>query len=263
MYAGALRRRAARTADLNPRRDTAKQRRTFEQVRRAENSYARGLRGIARHVGEIARGFAPDDPEQVSEMERMLRSYSEFIGPWAQLHAQRMLAEVGRRDEAVWAEIGRDMGRALREEIKTAPTGELLRGLLAEQVWLIKSLPLEAAQRVHRLAVERLSTSGRAGEVAKQIMRTGEVTINRANLIARTEVARASSGLVEARALHVGSDGYIWETARDADVRKSHREMQGKFVRWDQPPDLDNLTGHAGQLPNCRCWPRPIFPEEP
>jgi uncharacterized protein with gpF-like domain len=38
--------------------------------------------------------------------------------------------------------------------------------------------------------------------------------------------------------------------------------MEGKFVRWDEPPTLDNLTGHAGALPNCRCRPEPVIPDE-
>jgi hypothetical protein len=30
--------------------------------------------------------------------------------------------------------------------------------------------------------------------------------------------------------------------------------MKDKFVRWDNPPTLDGMTGHAGCLPNCECW---------
>lgn len=232
-------------------------------MRRAESAYALGLRRIARHLGEIVNGFGDDlAPERVSELERMLAGYADLITPWARTHASRMLADVSRRDEAVWNRLAREMTRELRTEIQQAPTGQLMRELLSAQVQLIRSLPIEAAQRVHHLATEAHVEGKRADEVAAEILRTGEVSRSRANLIARTEVARASSVLVQARALHVGSEGYVWETARDADVRPSHRKMQGRFVRWDQPPTLDNLTGHAGALPNCRCWPRPIFPEE-
>lgn len=172
-----------------------------------------------------------------------------------------MLADVSRRDEAVWASLSRDMSYALREEIKRAPTGEALKRLLDEQVNLITSLPTRAAQRVHKLALEARVDGSRASSIAKEIMRSGDVTKSRANLIARTEVARTASGLVQARATYVGSEGYIWRTAQDSDVRKSHKKMSGKFVRWDQPPVTDNLVGHAGQLPNCRCYPEPVLPE--
>ena len=56
-------------------------------------------------------------------------------------------------------------------------------------------------------------------------------------------------------------DGYVWRTAGDSDVRSSHKKMNGKFVRWDDPPQLDNLNGDAGALPNCRCYPEPLIPE--
>jgi hypothetical protein len=38
--------------------------------------------------------------------------------------------------------------------------------------------------------------------------------------------------------------------------------MNGQVVAWDDPPTLDGLTGHAGALPNCRCIPLPIIPED-
>ena len=58
----------------------------------------------------------------------------------------------------------------------------------------------------------------------------------------------------------MGSLGYIWRTARDGDTRPSHRAMEGKFVKWDEPQLLDGMTGHAGEFPNCRCYPEPVIP---
>lgn len=75
-----------------------------------------------------------------------------------------------------------------------------------------------------------------------------------------TELGRATGALDQARALSIGSNGYIWRTAEDGDVRHSHREMEGKFVEWGRPPTLDGMTGHAGELPNCRCYKEIVFP---
>lgn len=162
----------------------------------------------------------------------------------------------------MWREHSRDMGVALRREIENAPTGEVLRQLQAEQVYLIKSIPLDAAQRVHDLATEATITSTRASEIAKAILASESVSESKARLIARTEVSRAASNLVQARATWAGSDGYIWRTSGDADVRPSHAAMEGKYVRWSSPPTLDNLKGHAGCLPNCRCFSEPMFPDD-
>jgi SPP1 gp7 family putative phage head morphogenesis protein len=152
------------------------------------------------------------------------------------------------------------IGSGIAQEIATAPTGEALRVAMAEQVRLITSLPLEAGQRVHKLAIEGLSTGRRASEVAKDILATGEVTKSRANLIARTETGRASAEFSKARAQSVGSTHFIWHTAGDRDVRPSHAKLNGQVFRWDQPPECD--PGHhalPGAIFNCRCYPEPVL----
>ncbi|AHX12932.1 head morphogenesis protein [Dyella jiangningensis] len=192
----------------------------------------------------------------------MLQRYSEALTGWATRTATRMLVEVDARDRLSWAELAGEMSRELRREIQAAPTGELFQALLNEQVTLIKSIPLDAAQRVHELTIKGLEDSTRASEIAKEIGRSGEVATSRANLIARTEVARTASTLTQSRAEHVGSEGYIWRTSGDLDVRDSHKQMNGKFVRWDDPPTLsDGTKTHAGQIYNCRCYPEPVLPE--
>lgn len=230
------------------------------KTRRVELSYAGQLRKVAQQVGAIINGFPAGDPDSVPTITDMLAKYAELLIPWATATASKMLGEVNRRDEQAWFAHANDISRALREEIRTAPTGALMQQLLAEQVKLIKSLPLEAAKRVHELTLAGVEDGTRAKEIAKEIARSGEVSMGRANLIARTEVARTASKLTEARALHIGSEGYIWRTSKDSDVRHSHKEMEGKYLRWDSEPTLDGMTGHAGCFPNCRCWPEVVIP---
>jgi SPP1 gp7 family putative phage head morphogenesis protein len=248
-----------RTDDKKP--ETPKERSAWNSVRRSEQKYARQLRSVATQIGAIIRALAVDGNAQVPLIEQAMRRYAEMLRPWARAVGSAMLADVSRRDEAVWAALGQDMSRNLRDEIQRAPTGEALKKLLDEQVHLITSLPLDAATRVHEIATNQLYSGARAGELAKQILKSGDVSKSRANLIARTEVARAASGLVQARATYVGSEGYIWRTAEDADVRRSHKGMSGRFVKWSDPPVLDKMRGHAGQLPNCRCYPEPVVPD--
>jgi len=233
-------------------RDTPQQRKNFAYSRRVEVQYARQLRKVSTHIGTIINGFDQDDPAFLSQISIALRSYSDLIRPWAGTVARRMVLEVARRDESVWAQLGKEMGASLRQEIQTAPTGEMLRKFMAESVHYITSLPTDAAKRVHKLTLENISNSTRAKEISKEIYRSGHVSKSRADLIARTEVARTSSGLVQARAEHIGSLGYIWRSQTDSDTRPSHREMNGKYVKWDEVPTLsDGTTTHAGQIYNC------------
>lgn len=220
------------------------------------------MRKVAHQVGVLINGFPPGDPAVVPTMTDVLRRYAEALTPWAEATATRMLADVNRRDEQAWMEQARELSRGLAAEIRTAPTGELMRALLADQVTLIKSLPLDAAQRVHDLTLAGIENSTRAKEIQKEVARSGLVSENRAKLIARTEVARTASVLTQARAEHIGSEGYIWRTSNDSDVRHSHKEMNGRYVRWDTPPRLsDGTVTHAGQIYNCRCYPEPVIPD--
>lgn len=237
--------------------------RAYEKVRRAEYQYGMKLRKLARHVGDIINGFPAGDPASVPPITKLLNEYAKALTLWAEATAAGMLADVAARDRALWAEVTKGMSFALRRELESAPTGATLARLQAEQVVLIKSIPTEAAQRVHKLTFEGLIDSTRADEIAKEIRRSGKVTESRATLIARTEVGRASTNLAQARAEHVGSEGYIWRTAEDSDVRPSHRKLEGTFHRWSSPPlcDPPNYHAHPGAIFNCRCYPEVVLPD--
>lgn len=231
------------------------------KTRAIEQRYGMQLRRVAQQVGAIIQPFTPGDLSQVPTIQHLLNAYSDVLHSWATQTASNMLMEVALRDEQTWKVIARDMGRSLREEILNAPTGAVMRELLAEQVHLIQSIPREAGERVHLLTLEGIENATRAKQIAAEIMRSEEVAASRAMLIARTEVTRTATNLTQARATHIGSEGYIWRTAGDGDVRPSHREMNGRYVRWSSPPTLDKLKGHAGCMPNCRCYPEPVLPD--
>lgn len=211
---------------------------------------------MARNVGALVEQFADLDA-----LQSVLAKYAEALAPWARRVAARMIGEVDDRDRDSWRALGESISSQLHQDLRQAPIGERVRELMDSQVELITSIPRQAAQRAHELVLEGLEGSKRAGEIATEIARTTEVTRSRALLIARTETSRVSTVLTQARAEYAGSEAYIWRTSADSDVRKSHRKMEGRVVHWDSPPTLDNLTGHAGALPNCRCWCEALVPD--
>lgn len=231
-------------------------------TRKTERWYNRQLLKVAKRVGGIVDQFPnAGDLGALPGIERLLFGYADLLQGWAEQTAAKMLDQVNRADEQAWRDQSVEMSRALREELRNTDTGPVLRGLMLEQVTLIKSIPLDAAQRVHDLTLSGLESSGRAREVAKEIKRTNEVSASKATLIARTEVARSASKLTESRAQQLGSEGYIWRTSEDGDVRDSHKEMNGKYILWAVKPTLsDGTTTHAGQIFNCRCYPDPVIP---
>jgi SPP1 gp7 family putative phage head morphogenesis protein len=194
-------------------------------------------------------------------MER-LDSYADVIDGWANKVATNFISDVMRHDKRLWNEQSLEIGKGLRDLIDNASTGLVVQSLIDEQVKYIKSLPLQAADRVYDIqnrAIQAVVSGERPDTFAKEIASTGDVAASRAKLIARTETGRATTAIIQARAVAAGSVGYIWRTADDGDVRHSHAQMEGKFVLWSNPPTLDGMTGHAGCLPNCRCWCEVVF----
>lgn len=261
-----------RATAADRRRETRAEQRYFAQVRRAELGYIRQLRYVARYVGEMVRDLVPPSLETFEEAENLRRRidavlgrYAESLRPWAEAVAERVLADVMRRDERAWRRTASQMSRALGEEVRRAPTGEWYRAAMAEQVTLITSLPIEAARRVHERVIAAQQSGARASSLVAEILETGQVTRSRAELIARTETGRASTELTKARAIYIGADSYVWETSQDADVRTEHRKLSGRVFKWSEQPPIAGPNGqryHAGAGPNCRCWPRPLVPDE-
>ena len=234
----------------------------FQKSKSIQEQYARALRGVAREVGKLIKGYAPKDQISAEKLRRALRAYAELIVPWAETVSKKIIGSINYQDYNAWRLNSQRMSIATRKEILSAPIGSTFEELMRENVRLITSIPLEAAERVHQLVTENLYKSARAEEIAKRIMETESVTKSRATLIARTEVARAASVLLQARATNIGSTGYTWRTSRDLIVRKAHKEMEGRFIKWAEPPTLsDKTVTHAGRFPNCRCWPEPEIPE--
>lgn len=254
-----------RRPQLLPREQRILARQRFARVRLEEAAFSRQLGQIAKHIGDLVKGFAPRGVVgDMPGLQSALLRYANVIHPWAEAVSSRMVGNVSNRDIAAWVQLGRSVGQELRREILQAPTGQAVQLLLANQVSLITSLPVRAAERVHQLTLKALYTGeGRAAEIQQAIMNQGHVSRGQAANIAYTEVARSASVLVEARAVWLGSPGYFWRTSMDPDVRPRHRKLEGKFIKWSDPPVSGERgeRAHAGQIYRCRCWQEPVLPD--
>lgn len=254
----------ATRADLRKKAKEGRER--FLRARKAETQYRRQLIALAKETGRLINGLAPGGivtPQNAAAIDSTLNQYAEITKPWARAVAARMLADVDNRDKAAWKAHAAEMGQLMRAEIATAPTGQAMRELLELQVGLITSIPREAAERVQKLAIEGLSTGKRASVIQSEIMRSGEVAKHRAETIARTETARASTTLTMVRAQSVGAESYIWRSTLDGTTRPLHRKLNGNIFRWDAPPVTgeNGERSHPGCIYQCRCYSEPILPD--
>lgn len=226
----------------------------FRPRKNTEREFERRLRSVAKEVATITSSGA-----DATTVVYSLEEYAQLLEPWAQATALEMVERSNVQNMAMWREASNALATKLEMLASSRDAvAYTMQQLSTEGARLITSLPLEAAVQIETAAQAAAITGTRHEVLAEYIESRGEVARSRAALIARTETARQTTILTQTRAVSVGSTGYIWRTADDGRVRPSHAAMNGEFVKWSEPPTLDGLTGHAGALPNCRCYPEPI-----
>ncbi len=207
-------------------------------------------------MGEIVTGYYDGSQASADTVSGHLIDYSQVLDDWIASVAHKMFLQVEGEEWHQWRSVSQQISEGLRDVVGNTPVGQVAQDVVYRQIQLMKSLPLEAAERVKEIqdrAIQAVINGERPGELYQMIMQSGEVASSRVRMIAHTEIGRATGALTQARALSVGSEGYWWRI-EGAGTRPSHKKMKDKFVYWHKPPTLDGMTGHAGCLPYCKCW---------
>lgn len=249
----------------------------FDPSKAAEREFYRQLKKVAQASGHIVEQHIPtvSHPHDIVNMQRELARYAEKLEPWAVRQSAKLLEQVQKSNKKAYAQKSKAIGAALNLQLVEQGTNQVAIRLMLEQVELIKSIPIEAGIRAQKLAYEAVLAGTRAeantdtiAELERELGLTTEVATSRALLISRTETARATASINQARAMAVGSGQYRWHNSGDSAVRESHRiyqgkKLQGQIFSWDNPPTLsDGMKGHPGTFPNCRCFAEPVFGDE-
>ena len=147
--------------------------------------------------------------------------------------------------------------------------------------WAVNNYDLIVTNARHYITqintvTEQAVTGGwSVSQLQAQINKFGsDLTEKKARLLARDQIGKLQGQISEAQMESVGLEMYIWETAGDERVRKSHRVMQGLLCRWDNANvySLDNgrtwierpsgaVRLHPGQDIQCRCVSLVFAPE--
>lgn len=227
----------------------------FQPVRRVEQSYFRDVLGIMQRY--FALGV---DVARVG-----FTTVPEWLEAYAKQAAERMVTHTYQSGFKTWREAAREAGQgpeiylALQRELRGS-VGRRYRELVALNAHYITSMPQEIASKL----VVQMSQAQRAGTRPENLLK--HLTRTKSALLARTETAKASAALTQARSESLGLQWYVWETSDDARVRRSHRLMQGVLFTFANPPSPELLTGekgvgfyNAGNIFNCRCYMAPLL----
>lgn len=108
-----------------------------------------------------------------------------------------------------------------------------------------------------RQRVEDAVGQGMRAEKLKGILEVEfGVASNRSKFIARQETSIFTAKYRQVRYEDAGINLYQWSTSNDSRVRESHKELNGRIFRFDDPPVEDPLTGNRanpGEPFGCRC----------
>lgn len=131
-----------------------------------------------------------------------------------------------------------------------------------ENVSLIKTIPTETLGDMRTAVKEGFLNGKSATNIMKDIQRRYNTGKSHARLLARDQIGKLNASVTKAQQQDAGIEEYIWCTCGDGRVRESHKELNGKRFRWDDPPIVDNRKNrrcHPGEDYQCRCRAKPIF----
>lgn len=144
--------------------------------------------------------------------------------------------------------------------------GEFYKKALAawtkENVDLIKTIPHDTLGRLREIVLDGYRNGRTTTKIVKAIQKAYGVNRRHAQLIARDQMAKLNSDVTQKQQEDAGVKEYEWSTSGDSRVRDSHRKLNGKRFRWDDPPVVDEKTRrrcHPGQDYQCRCVALPVF----
>ncbi len=147
---------------------------------------------------------------------------------------------------------------------------EALKKWIDENVLKIKSIPSETLGSMQDIIREGYLSGKTIRTITQEIQNEYDVSKNKATALARDQISTLNAQLTRMQQTDAGCTHYIWSDSRDSRVRDCHRELNGKKISWDDPPEMWYMsktkgkvyTGrrcHPGEDYGCRCVPIPVF----
>ncbi|MFA6875733.1 MAG: phage minor head protein [Parabacteroides sp.] len=195
---------------------------------------------------------------------------SKWFNDFAEGAVIGMFTKTKKDTARQWREAAKETskGRKIYEALKKeTDKDKVYQDLLKRNMFYISSVPLEMADRMSKYVAKAHIEGKRPEQIAKELQEmVPGMARSKANLIARTESAKAAAEIVQARAIKLGFQWYVWKTSEDQRVRKSHRNMNGIIAKYSDPPSPEKLSGekdqgnyNPGNFYNCRCFASPVF----
>lgn len=99
-------------------------------------------------------------------------------------------------------------------------------------------------------------------ETYKKAMLEYNKAKSHAQFIARDQISKLNAQVTREQQSDAGVTEYVWRTVADSRVRSSHKQLNNKRFKYNDPPVVDEKTGrraNPGEDYQCRCVALPVF----
>jgi SPP1 gp7 family putative phage head morphogenesis protein len=123
---------------------------------------------------------------------------------------------------------------------------------------LIKNASADFANDLRVVLDDPAMLGARVETIRDALLDRGNVSVSRAELIARDQTYKLNAAVTRAHHEDAGVSSYQWSTSLDERVRPEHDDLEGQVFQYISPPD----EGNPGDPINCRCVAIPVLDEE-
>ena len=162
--------------------------------------------------------------------------------------------------------VNRQWFQAVKKTLSVNISGEfyeqILEQWIRENLDLISTIPKELTAKLESTIMDGFAAGASVRDIAEDVERICKTNKSRARFIARDQIGKLQSRISQHQQEDAGVEEYVWSTSQDSRVRDSHRRLNRKKFRWDDPPVVDPKTGrrcHPGEDYGCRCVALPVF----
>lgn len=173
-------------------------------------------------------------------------------------------------DSSLW-KVEKEFRKTLAGITVTPELTPMQRKRIAEEwqgnmrLW-IKDFTEDEIRKLRTNVQKSAFAGNRYGSLIDTIQKSYGVTARKAKFLARQETSLLMTKFKESRYADAGVMEYRWGCvagSKNHPVRPSHKILEGKIFRWDNPPittmpDEPQRKNNPGQDYNCRCFARPL-----
>lgn len=196
-------------------------------------------------------------------IQKLIRRWYGNFDKMAEELAKYFAQKIGQRSDAALRRILKEGGFSVEFKL-TAAMREIIGAAVHENVSLIKSIPQQCLTQVEGFVMRSVETGRDLGSLTKALRQQFGVTRKRAAFIARDQNNKVTASLTRARQLEMGITQAIWvHSSAGAEPRPSHVKAGRERTQFDlrmgwYDPDVKRHI-LPGELPNCRCFWKPVI----